>query len=455
MAGRQAESEAAYREAAAEFDRLAAEFPADADYRFQSALIQNNIGYVRFKAGDFPEAEAKCRSAANLQRELAAANPQDPRYPAEQARALHNVFSVLRRTNRAGEAERTINESVTLLRAAVAARRDPEFTLSLGKALMSRAAILNDRGELALAASAQREAVTLHAALAADYPVVPDYRHELAKAQFNLGVVLMHTDRYDEAIAAFRDALATNQRLADDFPRVTDYRYHLALNRQYLGGLLIDPSRGLKGGAALTEAALAHEVLIPALPVWEKLHADVPASPTNQVGLVWTLVHLGRIADIRKDFQQARTYLERAEGYRATAPGLMAKDPNGPGAVKFLALFLAKTLLNLGDHAASAIRADELARVERPDGADNAFNAGCYLARCSGLAARDLTLPADRRKARADEYAARAVAHLKTAATRGFENRKAFREDADLTPLHGRDDYKQLLRELEEKFPPK
>ncbi len=455
LAGRQLEAEVAFREAADGFDRLATEFPAVADYRFQSALIQNNIGYARFKAGDFTEAETKCRSAASRQRELGAANPQDPRYPAEQARALHNLFSVLRRTGRVAEAERVIDESVTLLRAAVAARRDPEFTLSLGKALMSRAAILADRGELALAGSAQREAVAIHAALAADYPVVPDNRPELAKAQFNLGVVLMHTDRYDEAIAAYRDALATNQRLADDFPRVTDYRYHLALNRQYLGGLLIDRSHGSKGDAALTEAALAHEVLIPALPVWEKLHADVPASPTNQVGLVWTLVHLGRIADIRKDFQQARTYLERAEGYRAAAPGLMAREPNGPGAVRFLALFLAKTLLNLGDHAAGAARADELARVEKPEGADNAFNAACYLARCSGLAAADPALPADRRTARADEYAARAVAHLKTAATRGFENRKAFREDADLAPLHGRGDYNQLLREVEAKVPPK
>jgi len=454
--GRPVESEAVMREAGEAYDRLAAEFPTNADYRFESALIQNNIGFVRYKAGDFTASETNCRSAANLQRELAAADASDPRYLAEQARALHNVFSVLRRTNRVAEAQRAIDESVTLLRTAVAARRDPEFTLSLGKSLMSQAAILADRGDLALASSVLREAVSLHASLAADYPVVPDYRHEFAKAQFNLGVLFMQTDRLDEAIAAYRDALVTNQRLAEDFPKVTDYRQYLALNRQYLGGLLIDPSRGLKGNAALVDAALlAHTVLTDAVPVWEKLHADAPASPANLVGLVWTLVNLGRVADIRKDYEHARAYLEQAERYRTAAPGMMAKDPNGPGAVKFLARFLAKTLVNLGDHAAGAVRADELARVEKPDGADNAFNAGCYLARCVGLAVKDATLPEDRRIARADEYAARAVAHLKTAATRGFANRKAFREDADLTPLHGRDDYKQLLRDLEAKVPSK
>lgn len=455
LGGRSAEAEIEYRRAGEAFDRLSAEFPADADYRFQSALIQNAIGFVRYKAGDFTEAETQCRASAHLQRELAAANPNDPRYPAEQARALHNLFSVLRRTNRAAEAERTIDDCVALLRTAVASHRDPEFSVALGKALMSRTAILVDRRELAHASSVQREAVSLHAALAADHPVVPDYRHELAKAQFNLGVLFMQMDRTDDAIAAYRDALVTNQRLADDFPKVTDYRQYLALNRQYLGGVLIDPSRGLTGGAALTEASLAHEVLIAAVPVWEKLHADAPASPTNLVGLVWTLVNLAKAADIRKDYQQARAYLERAERYRTTAPGMMAKDPNGPGAVRILALFLARTLVNLGDHAAGAVRADELARIEKPEGADNAFNAGCYMARCAGLAAKDPALPADRQKARADEYAVRAVAHLKTAATRGFENKKAFREDADLTPLRDRDDYKQLLRELETKVPSK
>ena len=445
---RAAEGEEAFREAEQAFGRLAADFPANVDYRFQAALIQNSLGYIRYLAGDFVAAEAACRASAGRLHELAVTNPSDPSYPAEQGRALHNVFSVLRRTNRAAEAWRTIDEAVALHRTAVAVRSDAVFRSSLARALQSLHAILSDQGDAAPAETALREALSIHAALAADYPAVPDYRLELAKAQTNLALLYGHANRLDAAIAADRAAIATCLRLADDFPKVTEYRTLLARTRTTLGGWLVERCRLLKGDAALAEAALAEGVLSEAVPVWEKLRSDNPTSPVNLVGLINTLTRLGIVADLRNDYARARVYLEKAEAYRATTPGLMAGDPDGRGVESFLVLFLARTLVNVGDHAAGAARSEELAGVADIDGADNAFNAGCYLAKCSALVAKDVALTADRRQALAESYAAGAVRHLRTAHARGFKDRKAFETDDDLTLLRPRKDYQEFLAGL-------
>jgi len=443
--GRGAEAQEAFREAGEAFDRLAAEFPAEAGYRYQAALVRNGAGFTHLQAGAFGPAEADCRSSAARLAELMAAAPADPQCMLERARALHNLYTVLRQTNRQPEAERTIDEAVDLLRSAAGRGRDPRVQMALGNALQSRYTVQSRRGDWTGAEQALREGLAVHVALAADYPAVPDYRFELAKTQSNLAVMYLRTDREVPAVAAFREAAVTSLRLADDFPKVTEYRVLLARARTNLGLALLNGGPSPDGEAALAAA----------LPVWEELRADAPASPAYLAGLVGTLGQLGRAADLRKDHARARAHLEKAEQVRAAAPELLARDPTGRASEQMLALFLPRALVGLGDHHAAAPHAETLAGIKDIYGPDNAFNAGCYLARCSALAAEDPTVPADQRQALADGYAARAVGHLKTAAARGFANRKAFATDDDLVPLRGRDDFKEFLADLEKKFPPK
>ena len=53
--------------------------------------------------------------------------------------------------------------------------------------------------------------------------------------------------------------------------------------------------------------------------------------------------------------------------------------------------------------------------------AANAYNAACYLARCSSRAMSDLKLPLEERKRVTEDYARRAVGHLRVLALeRGF-----------------------------------
>jgi tetratricopeptide (TPR) repeat protein len=437
--GKYPEAQLEFVTAGEAYNRLAAADPAEAEYRFQAAVTRANAGYAHAQAGELDAAENDDRAAVAMLGELAIAAPLNSAIRFEQALGFSNLFVVLRRTERPAEAEQAIEKAIELLRAAPD-RRDPRVRVALGKALQSKAAVLADRENYAAAESPIREALGVLAGLAADYPAVPDYRHEVVRAQTNLGVIYGRLRRADAAVSAYRDAASSALRLADDYPTVTEYRLQLARVRFALGEELAVGDKHKEAEAVLADAVR----------VWEKLYADNPNSPTNLSGLVSTLARLGMAIETQKDYPRARTILERAEKLSIASPLLLARDPDGSTAEVSVLTFLTRTLVNLGDHAAASPCADRLATLAGPQGS-NAYDAGCYLARCSTLATIDETIPAEARSVLANEYAGRAVKHLQAAVSRGFRDQKAYATDTDLNPLRDRDDFKKLVADLEVK----
>jgi hypothetical protein len=61
-------------------------------------------------------------------------------------------------------------------------------------------------------------------------------------------------------------------------------------------------------------------------------------------------------------------------------------------------------------------------------------------------------LPEERRRALADEYAGRAVALLRAAVEKGFDDLDRLRKNVELEPLRSRADFHKLVRDLEEKL---
>ncbi len=438
--GKYPEAQIEFATAEQAYNRLA---EADPRYRLEAAVTRTDAGYAHSQAGELDVAEKDDRAAAAKLGELAAADPSNTTIRLEQARAYSNLFVVLRSTKRPAEAEQTIEEAIKLYRAAPDSR-DPRVRVGLGKALQSKAAVLSDRGDFAAAESPIREALGILAGLAADYPAVPDYRHEAVRAQLNLGIIYARLDRPDAAFSAYRDAAANALRLADDYYTVTEYRLQLARVRYALGEEL-----AVSGKPKEAEAVLAD-----AVPVWEKLHADNPNSPTNVSGLVLTLARLGMAIEAQKDYPRARTILERAEKLMTASPQLLALDPNGSAAELIVLTFLTRTLVNLGDHAGASPYADRLAALAPPQGS-SAYDTGCYLSRCSGLAAKDETIPVEARSALANEYAGRAVKHLQAAVSRGFRDQNVYATDTDLNSLRNREDFTKLLADLAAKPRPK
>jgi hypothetical protein len=113
-------------------------------------------------------------------------------------------------------------------------------------------------------------------------------------------------------------------------------------------------------------------------------------------------------------------------------------------------LFRANVLAERGDHARATDEAEAVARQEGL-GQINHYNIACVFAQSSAAAEHDGKLaPADRTRLKA-QYAGRAIEFLRRAVARGFENVAALKGDSDLAALRSREDFRQLVQEVEQK----
>ena len=123
-----------------------------------------------------------------------------------------------------------------------------------------------------------------------------------------------------------------------------------------------------------------------------------------------------------------------------------------------LLLVRGQSQLDRNDHAGAAESGEKLTELQLPDGqlaarAGNLYNAARLLSLACGAAAKDENLAETDRTTLAEKYATRAVAFLLEDRALGYfkapEKVAHMKKDADLDPLRERDDFKQLLKELE------
>jgi hypothetical protein len=113
---------------------------------------------------------------------------------------------------------------------------------------------------------------------------------------------------------------------------------------------------------------------------------------------------------------------------------------------------LARGLVGLGRHAEAVRAAREYARAF-PDQPAVAHEAACFLAGCVPLAKGDPQLAPAERQRLADEYGRLAVEQLREAVRLGYQDLHHLRTDQDLEALRDRQDFRELLVELEAKKP--
>src|SRR5262249_42045417 len=111
---------------------------------------------------------------------------------------------------------------------------------------------------------------------------------------------------------------------------------------------------------------------------------------------------------------------------------------------------LADCRLGLADHVRLATTAEELSRFGY-DPANDTYNAASYLCCCANLAEKDAELEEARRKELTQGYAGRSMALLRQAVDRGFKDAARLRQNPALAPLRAREEFRQLLAELEGK----
>jgi eukaryotic-like serine/threonine-protein kinase len=264
--GRREAAEKAYRQAIAEQERLAAQFPDLPSCRHTLAKYSARLAAFLTQAGRPDEAAVFRRSARELLEKLA----------------------------------------IEFL--------DEEELLGH---LVDAGGCLRDAGELEAAEQFLRKAVILADKLAAEDATEPGNRQRVAQTRGHLGMVLQKRGRLGEAADQFRQGLAICEQLAAEFPDESAHRWFQARALNSLGIAL----RTQPGEAAA--ALRCHEQ---AIALCGKLVADFPEQPRCRTELVRS--HFGRgivlrlterLAEAVQAFQQALDAYRPLGGTAASA----------------------------------------------------------------------------------------------------------------------------------------
>jgi tetratricopeptide (TPR) repeat protein len=438
--GKRAEAEVAHRAALKLREELAAQHPELPRYRQDLAASHNNLGVLLYDLGRSAEAEVAYRAALKLREELAAQHPAVPEYRQDLARSHNGLGALLYQLGKLPESEAACRAAVKL-QEELAAQHPAvlKYRQDLAISHLNLGNLLGQLGRSAEAEAAYRAALKLQEELAAQHPELPEYRQELATSHNNLGTLLKQMGRRAEtAAAAYRAALKLQEELVAQYPAVPAYRQGLARSHNNLGALLADLGQRPEAEAAYRAA----------LKLREELAAPHPAIPDYHNDLAGTLVSLADLLRKQQNYPQARELLEQAAPHCQAALKTNPSNPDYRQVYRINRRVLAFTLTGLGEHAAAARTAEQLASFG-VDPANEAYSAACVLALCVPLAEKDAQLPEAERPRQARAYADRALELLRRAVANGYQDIAHLKKNTELDPLRSRNDFQELLAELE------
>jgi tetratricopeptide (TPR) repeat protein len=282
----------------------------------------------------------------------------------------------------------------------------------------------------------------------------------LARQLTNLGHYLGdHPQGRDEAVIHYGEAVAVLEELAASFPETTEFSDILAKSRNSFGGLLKKMGRHSEA-----EGQYRRSIFVSA-----RLVASFPDSPGFAIALAGTYGNLGHYIRERGRPQDALEWFDKGIDLLA---GIRKKSPDDAGSRKYLSNDYARRAYALGDlgrHAEAARdwrRALELS--DPPTAAKYRLGEAVSLACGDGQHERALKLADDwaaeegiapnalysmacvcaiasRDAAYREPYAAKAVALLRLAVDRGFDDDTAMRGDWDFRSLLQRPDFQAVI----------
>src|SRR5262249_34226807 len=247
-------------------------------------------------------------------------------------------------------------------------------------------------------------------------------RHALARAYTSLGTLLYGLKNRPEAEAAFRRALELREKVAAEFPAIPEYRIDLAGSYVNFGRLIRDDGRILD----------SLDWFAKAIPLLEGiLEQDSRVSAARSF--------------LRNAYASRAESLDKLNRYGEAVAGLGPAHELDEGSMRsHFRLARAYGLSRIGNHREASATVEGLALGANLDG-KTLFNLACIDARCAAAAGDDAP--------RRESYAAAAIALLVRAWGAGYFRDAAdidhLKKDSDLDALRDREDYRQLLKELD------
>jgi tetratricopeptide (TPR) repeat protein len=420
--GRKAEAEAHYREALALAERLAAERKGEIEHRRTAANAHYSLGILLNESGRRVEARDHLRRALEIREQLTTEVPLSAAFRREWAAALDNLGNVLADLGMKAEAEAHYRKALPVLEQLSAwFPTVSEFRRELAATLGNLGNVLLDLGKLPAAEEYLRRALALRERQAADQHGAADSRDELAVNLANLGQVCVRLRKNTEAKDHLDRATALLEKLVADHPHTPSYQFELG-NTYFSCGVL-----AFGAGTGAPESLTWFDKAI------EKL-APVCAADASHVR---AKRQLGRCYQARG---LACTQLERHA--EAVKEWDRAFDLSAPEDRTRIRTERATSLLRVGQPARALADAEEVRDTTGLSG-EQRYNLACIYS----VASRD----GERKQVHAD----RAMELLKQAIAAGWNDVEQTKQDTDLDPLRARADFKKLLAEFEQKYPPK
>jgi serine/threonine-protein kinase len=461
------------------YEQLGQAKAGDPEQQAARARAYARLAFVRYQLGEQEAARTDYERARAVFAELAADHPTVPEYHRELARCHHNLAWPLMVLGKHAEAEAAFRQALALQEQLAADFPGvPQYREDLAKSHYGLGVLLYGQGRRAEVEGPYRRAIALQEQLAAECPTVPDYRTELAISYHNLGNLLKVLRKWTDAEAAHRRALALRKQLATDSPTVPENRQYLAHSHTSLGTLLETLGKRSEAEGEYRQALALYEPLVADFPTVPEYAMDLGGGYCNYgqllcdrgepaASLPWFAkghAALRRVLDKEPRLVMARLWLRNVHMGRAEALDSLGRhaeavtDWEQAHALNdekqrdgWLRLQRSASLARAGQHVQATATVEGLLRPGHADSA-TLYDAACVYAVAAAQAAK--AAPPHTSSLRAERYATRAVALLREAVQKGYKNVAHMKKDADLDALRVRDDFQQLLGQLEQKSRP-
>jgi serine/threonine protein kinase/tetratricopeptide (TPR) repeat protein len=412
-----------FRQAVDLFTELTRDYPENADYQARLAESYYHLSQYHADAGRFQEAVQTSEAALALIKSVSAKHPAESRYQSQTVTVLIGLSTLYGPARRAREAEEALTEALALLNALTAKHPDdPGHAYNRAECLTNLAVRYANAGRIEEAMRARRQALETVQSLVKRYPENPEYRFYLGIFSSDMGLLYRIAQRSSEAGQAFQDAVAALKPLADEHPAVARFARGLAYVRVCRAGFIRDTGELEDAVRAYTEAAADLEAA-----AGETRGEDAVRSVLRDAyaGRAKALDRLKRLDEALADWDRA------------------LELDKGPMVAANLRLFRAVTLVRRGDHARATAEADAVVNGDQVSHR-NLYNAAVVFSLASAVVGDDAPLK--------ERHAARSVGLLCQAVTKGFPpDVSRFETEPYLAPVRQREDFRQLLRELEER----
>jgi tetratricopeptide (TPR) repeat protein/tRNA A-37 threonylcarbamoyl transferase component Bud32 len=480
----------AYQQALDLYQKLQAAQPKDQALRAKLPCAWHNVGVMQSDLGQATNSWASYQQAKLLYEEFLKDSPREPLLLGGLSNTLGNMGIQERGRHRSAEALALFREANAYQEKLVRLEPNERFARNALAATYSNlgSALEDHKGKEAEALAAFEKARSIREDLVQQRPDIVQFQHDLAETHHNVAVVLRRLGQQAEAQASDQKAHAAYEKLAQDQPGITKFRQDLAGSYFRLGQDHRRAGRKTEALSCLQQARAIQEKLAkadPNVPAYRKdlaatwfqtgvTHAAdnnkaeallcyqkarelygklVEADGDNlahRAALGAILNNLGVILGQRNEIEEAVTIIRECVQHKRFA---FDRAPQ----VDFYRFGLYSAYGSFGEILREAGLLAEVAdSIEKrrklyPDHPQHLFRMAGDWGMLTQFVAKGRKEPTEPQLALRQKYADNALATLRQAIQKGFQEAEALQKEAGFDGLRSREDFQKLLTELNEK----